>query len=168
MRILLSTFVSLGLLASQAASAESCARPPERAAFDVVGLKSQLMVTAISCKLEERYNAFVMRYRPDLVKQERTLDSYFGRSFGRRATQEHDDYITSLANSQSQTGIRSGMAFCQQNTGLFDEVMALKNGTELPHLAAMKTLSQPVVVVECATASRTPIRMAQATATHHR
>jgi hypothetical protein len=162
MRILLSTLVSIGLLASQAAAAQGCAWPPERSAFDVAGLKSQLMVTAISCKMEERYNAFVMRFRPDLVKQERTLNAYFDRSFGRRATAEHDDYITSLANSQSQTGIRAGTLFCQQNAGLFDEVMALKNGGELPMLAASKTLSQPMALVECAST----IRTAQATPRH--
>jgi hypothetical protein len=161
MRILVSTLVAAGLLASHAASAESCARPAERAAFDVAGLKSQLMVTAISCQMEERYNAFVMRYRPDLVRQERTLNSYFDRSFGRGATREHDDYITSLANAQSQNGIRAGMAFCQQNVGLFDEVMALRTGGELPTLAASHTLTQPIALMECASA----IRTAQATPT---
>ena len=164
MRVLLSTLVSIGLLASQAAQAESCMRPPERVAFEVAGLKSQLMVTAITCKMEERYNAFVMRFRPDLVRQERALSGYFDRSFGRHGTQEHDDYITSLANSQSQTGIRQGSAFCQQNTGLFDEVMALKTASDLPTLAAGKTLSQPLILVECTTTpARASIRTAMAT-----
>ena len=77
-----------------------------RAAFDVTALKSQLMVTALSCHAQERYNEFVTRYRNDLVKEERALDSYFGRTSSRSARQDHDDYITNLANAQSEAGIR--------------------------------------------------------------
>jgi hypothetical protein len=162
MRILLSTLVSIGLLAGQAARAEGCARPTERAAFDVAGLKSQLMVTAITCRVEPRYNAFILRFRPDLVRHERTLAAYFDRSYGSRATMEHDDYITALANAQSQSGIRMGTAFCAQSVGLFDEVMALRHGTELPALAASKPLTQPVALVECI-AAPSRLRMAEAT-----
>jgi hypothetical protein len=151
----MSSFVSLGIMAGHAATAQGCTRAPERAAFDVVGLKSQLMVTAISCQMEERYNAFVMRYRPDLVRQEHMLSAYFERAFGHGGTREHDDYITALANAQSQNGIRLGSGFCSQSAGLFDEVMALKSGRELPVLAATKTLTQPIALVECVSGTRT-------------
>ena len=162
MRILFSSLVAAGLLAGNAASAQQCAKPVEKAAFDVASLKSQLMVTAISCQAEEKYNAFIVRFRPDLVVQERSLNAYFQRSFGRRSTQEHDDYVTNLANSQSEVGIKAGTAFCQQNISLFDEVMALKSGTDLAPLAANKSLVQPIALVECTAPAASPTRTASA------
>ena len=140
-----------GLIAGPtlAEAKDQCARPVEKSAFDVAGLKSQLMVTAISCKVEEKYNAFILRFRPDLVAQEKSLASYFARSYGRRAQQERDDYITSLANTQSQNGIKAGSFFCRDNVGLFDEVMKLPTGKELPTYASSKTLVQPIVLVSC-------------------
>lgn len=148
MRIFMSTIVAVGLLTSNLAAAQ-CAKTVEKTAFDVTGLKSQLMVTAISCHAQDRYNAFVMRFRSDLVSFEKSLNSYFGRTFGRRATQEHDDYITSLANTQSENGLKRGTLFCQENISLFDEVMVLKSNTDLPTYAASKSLIQPISLVTC-------------------
>ena len=69
-------------------------------AFDIAGLKSKLMVTALTCNQQDRYNEFVLRFRGDLMAQERALQAYFARKFGGgRAQHEHDDYITSLANT---------------------------------------------------------------------
>ena len=161
MRRFLSCLAAACLLAAQA-SAEPCARPEDRAAFDVVGLKSQLMVTAITCGAEASYNAFVLRFRRDLAGEERVLERYFSRGYGARATREHDDYITSLANAQSQSGLKWGTLFCGQNVGLFDEVMAVKRGTELATLAAARLLAQPIALTECAFAARRPTRVAAA------
>ncbi len=129
--------------------APMCARPPEKAAFDVAGLKSQLMVTALACQSEEKYNAFVVRYRSDLVGDEKSLSAFFGRAYGKRAQQEHDDYITQLANAQSQLGIKAGTDFCRQNAAMLDEVMTLKSGADLPAFAASKPIQQSLAVQEC-------------------
>lgn len=139
-----------------------CARPAEKAAFDIVSLKSQLMVTALSCSVQDRYNAFVMRYRMSLVAQERALTVYFGRAFGRRGQAQHDDYVTSLANAQSEEGTKLGTDFCRQNVTMFDEVMALPSPKELPAYAAGKPLVQPIAVVSCPVAIRTATHV-----THH-
>lgn len=110
-----------------------CLQPAERVAFDVGALKSQLMVIALTCNAHERYNAFVLRYRPQLVAEERVQTRYFGRAGGRRA---QDDYITNLANHQSQQGIRRGTLFCQEQTPLFDRVMAIRNVQDLGQFAS--------------------------------
>jgi len=156
MRPLLSILTVAALLTgSLSAQAEQCARPVEKTAFNVAGLKSQLMVTALSCQSDaklgslDKYNAFISRYRADLVSQERSLTSYFQRAYGRSAQKQHDDYITLLANSQADEGIKSGSFFCQQNMGMFDEVMALKTGTDLPVYATTKAIAQPIALVEC-------------------
>ncbi|MBN9510986.1 MAG: hypothetical protein J0I21_17995 [Alphaproteobacteria bacterium] len=156
MRPLISA-VAAAALFSGTAFAQPCMRPAEKAAFDVAGLKSELMVVAIACQLRDKYNGFVGRYRSALVAQERALNGYFSRTSGHRAQQEHDVYITNLANSQSQDGIREGTLFCTQHLSMFDEVMALKSDHELAGYAQTKGLTQPIALIECPVAPvRTP------------
>src|SRR5574337_1311738 len=97
--------LAAGLFAVVSAHAQQCLRPNERAAFDAAGLKTQLMITALTCDARQKYNAFVQRYQRELQTQERALQGYFARSYGARGQQRHDDYITSLANLQSQAGL---------------------------------------------------------------
>ena len=132
------------------AVAEPCVRADEKQAFDVAGLKSELMVTAIACQMQNRYNEFIARYRPELQADERALNRYFARSAGRHAEESHDNYITNLANTQSEEGVQQGTLFCQRHLSLFDEVMALKSVRELPAYAQSKSLAQPIGIVECA------------------
>ena len=163
MRLSFSAAIVAGLLTSHAAFANDCARPADKTAFDIVGLKSQLMVTALTCAADEKYNSFVVRYRPVLISANNALNGYFGRVFGRRAQAQYDDYITSLANAQSQEGIKHGTLYCSRNIGLFDEVMGLKNPNELGQFAGSKNPVQPIDVVECAAAPPPrPIRQASA------
>jgi hypothetical protein len=163
MRMLSASLLATGLLSGGMALAEPCARPADVTAFDIAGLKSKLMVTAITCSQQDRYNDFVQRFRSELMAQERALHAYFARASGGRAQRAHDDYITSLANTQSENGIRQGTLFCQQNIGIFTEVLTLTKGTDLPSYAASKQLPQPIEVTACAS----PVRTAQATGPRH-
>jgi len=167
MRSLFSGLIVAGMLTTQVAAAQQCARPNERSAFDIVGLKSQLMVTALSCDAQARYNAFVARFRSDLVAQERALNGYFGRSFGRRAQQEHDDYVTSLANVQSEAGTKLGSTFCDKSVGLFDQVMALQSSSDLSSFASGKQIVQPITLITCTGPVRPTRTAAAETTTHH-
>ncbi|HUB12606.1 MAG TPA: hypothetical protein VMB34_11660 [Acetobacteraceae bacterium] len=141
--------LAAGTLAAPLAFAEPCTRPAERAAFDVASLKSQLMVTALACDQRDKYNDFVIRFRRELMQQEHALRAYFSRSFGSRGQQQHDDYITLLANAQSEAGVHDGTLFCQRNAALLDEVLALPEGASLPGYAAAKALSQPIDLNDC-------------------
>lgn len=145
----ISGLVAASMAVGPALASGSCARPLERTAFTVTALKSQLMVTALSCAQQDRYNAFVMRYRPNLAAYDHTLVGYFGRAYGRRGQQQHDDFVTSLANEQSMQGTKLGNGFCNQNVAMFDEVMALQKPTDLPNYAAGKTLAQPMALNDC-------------------
>jgi hypothetical protein len=154
MRIVFTGLLAAGLLSAGAASAQQqCAKPADVLAFQIAALKSQLMVTALTCSQQDRYNDFVHRYQSDLMTHERALTAYFTRTNGRRAQQEHDDYITNLANAQSQNGIKQGTLFCQMNKGVFDEVMALPKASDLANYAATKSFTQPIAVVSCADAA---------------
>ena len=155
MRVTASAMLVTGLLSAGIAVAEPCARPADVTALDIASLKSKLMVTAITCNQQDRYNDFVQKFRSDLMTHERALHAYFVRAFGGRAQREHDDYITNLANTQSQSGIRQGTLFCQQNIGIFSEVLALTKGSQLPDYAAAKHLAQPADVTPCPEPTRT-------------
>ena len=140
---LFATIVAAALLAPGIASA-SCLKPYEGTAIDVAGLKSQLMVTALSCDTRDRYNDFVLTFRPTLQHEDTALNSYFLHHYGRSWRSDHDDYITQLANVQSEASIREGTQFCQDNVGLFDEVLALKSPKALLAFADDKPMLQPI------------------------
>jgi hypothetical protein len=153
MRLLTSTLVATCLVAgpflAPATLAAPCVRSMEKEAFDVAALKSELMVVAIACQAQDRYNSFMLRFRRDLQSDERAVNNYFARAAGRRAQQEHDAYKTNLANSQSQDGVRQGTLFCSQRLPMFDEVMALKDNKGLSAYAESKGLVQPIDLTEC-------------------
>ena len=101
------------------------------------------------------------------MAQEKIVDAYFARNFGKRASKEHDDYITSLANSQSQDGLKRGTEFCNENVSMFDEVMA-RDIAALPDYATSKNPAQPITLAVCTTPDkpvRATIRQASATTT---
>jgi len=157
MRVLVSGLLAAGLLTSQMAAAQ-CVRPGDQPAFDITALKTKLLVTALTCGENEKYNAFVNKYRPELTQQDQALNGHFSRANARRGRQQHDDYITQLANSESQTGLRQGSLFCRYNLGTFEEVMALRNGAELTDYAAGRSVAQPISMAECGGAPAAPTR----------
>ena len=148
MRFALSSLLAATLLSNPLAAAE-CLRSTDHVAMDVIALKTQLMVTALTCQADERYNAFIRKYQPDLQREDRSLNGYFSRAYGRSAQKQRDDYVTQLANSQSQTGLKQGSAFCGHNIGTFDEVMALKSNAELADYAAGRAGAQPISATSC-------------------
>ena len=138
-------------------NAPMCLRTAEKAAVDVSTLKSHMVVTAISCKSEERYNAFITQFKPYLANNEKVLSGYFSRAYGKRGQSAQDDYITTLANAQSQFAVRAGTLYCRQNMAMFDEVMALKTGTDLPGYANSKPIQQALAVQECPPPAPAPV-----------
>jgi hypothetical protein len=166
MRAVLSSVIAASLVFGPVANAQTCAKPADKVAFDVAGLKSQLMVTALACDVRDRYNDFVLRFQPELMQQERALTAYFNRSFGRRGQQEHDDYITSLANTQSEIGIKLGTLYCQQSVGLFDAVLALPKGATVASFAADRDFDQPITLVVCVAPTKEPVTRTAQTQPH--
>ena len=167
MRTLFSGLVAAGLLISPFAAAQ-CVRPADNSAFEVTGLKTRLMVTALTCQANDKYDAFIVKYRPELVNQDRALNGYFSRVHGRNSSKQRDDYVTQLANSESQVGTRQGSLFCNQNLPIFEEVMQLRSTSELPAYAGAKSVSQPVAVAGCAAASVTPSATTRRSASRRR
>lgn len=153
MRRLIASLMATALFVPGVASA-ACLKPIEGTAMNIAGLKSQLMVTALACDTRDRYNSFIMTFRPTLMKEDTALNSYFSHHYGRNWRTEHDSYITQLANVQSEATIREGTLFCQQNVALFDQVLALKSPKELEDFANDKPMVQPINYDICGTPHR--------------
>ena len=165
MRRLLSTLAAAGLLVTQQAAAQQqCESPKDQSIFELQALKSELMVLAESCHDDARYNAFVNRYQTDLAANERAFDDYFKHRYGKQGQRERDSYVTSLANAQSDNGMRLGSDFCPRNSAVFDEVLALRSPADLPVYAAGKDLV-PVSLGACAPRPAPKVTKARATRT---
>jgi hypothetical protein len=139
-RLIVSLAAAGTLICQQAAAQLHCMSPADRAAFDVQALRSEMMVLATGCSDDTQYNAFITRYQPQLQANEREMDAWFKKKFGRRAQSEHDRFVTDLANAQSSAGNKLGSDFCPHNAMIFQQVMALENAGELPPFAAGQNL----------------------------
>ena len=140
MRRLMCGLLGASLLAGPALAAENCSSPADRQIFEIAALKSEAMVLAESCHQEDRYNAFIERYKPLLLANEHAFDAYFKRVYGRSGQAEHDAYITALANAQSDVGLKQGTDFCPHTEVIFNEVMAVPDAKDLVMYAAGKDL----------------------------
>jgi len=148
MRRLLSAVTALTLLSAQPVLAErQCASLADQAAFEVQALRSALMVLAMGCHDDARYNAFIRRYQPDLQANERMISAYFKQRYGRAGQTEHDRFVTELANAMSRQGSDLGGDFCPRNGMIFNEVLSLQSTAELQDYVAGKDLVPASVAI---------------------
>ncbi len=124
-------------------SAPWCARPDEQTAFAETALKSDLMVIAVSCHEDEKYNAFMRRFMPVLRDAQKVTDNYFRRNNSRSWQKERDDYITLLANDQSDRAVVLGDQFCSRSGGAFSSAMGLSSVSDLGGYATSQVASVP-------------------------
>lgn len=153
-RFLFSGLIAAGIFSTQTwASTATCSNSPSHEAFNIEGLKSELMVTALSCQAQNQYNAFIGQFRPIVSNQETKLKNYFRSNYGKRSTKAYqkayDDYITQLANVQSSQGLKAGTVFCLQRMSMFDEIKPLKTASELSQYAEAKDIVQPASYEVC-------------------
>ncbi|MBV8093661.1 MAG: hypothetical protein JOY71_03310 [Acetobacteraceae bacterium] len=142
-----------------------CASPADQQAFELTALRSELMVIAVNCHEDEQYNEFMRRYQPYLATTQHELDTYFKRQYGRRAQQEEDAYITSLANAQATEALKQGSDFCSRNLSLFKEAKMLPTEHDLAEYAAGKDVV-PGSFGACEPAAPTPVAARGRTAGH--
>jgi hypothetical protein len=167
MRRLLSSLAAMSLLAVQQANAQlECLQPQERSVVEVAALRSELMVVATGCRQDAPYNAFIRKYQADLMGNEKAVGDVFKRMYGKRAQTEHDRFTTDLANGESSAGMHLGTEFCERNSLIFNEVMALHNAAELPAYAAGKDLV-PATVDLCPQVAQAPAHKAATATKHH-
>jgi len=153
----------LAALSAGPAFAQACLQPAEQTAFHVRALQSQLMVAALACGRDADYNAFVRKFQRDLQGAYNGIQSHYRRTTGGAAQRELDQYITVLANAQSQDSIRAGSHYCPLVTPLFQMALARTDVNSLAEFSAERNLLNPVsATTTCAAAPArgTPARRA--------
>ncbi len=141
-----------GIMAASIAGpavAQSCMRPAEHTAFNLRTLQSQLMVAALACNGDAEYNNFVRRFQGDLAGAYREIQGYFRRTAGGSHQRALDGFITTLANSHSEDGIRQGSNFCANVTPLFRVAMSQTSAASLAELAVERNLVNPHTASTC-------------------
>jgi hypothetical protein len=102
----------LSVVPAQAATpaSKACQSAAEINAERVRQIQTEFMVAALKCRKDaqagvlDRYNAFVRKFSPELVKQSNVLQAYFKRGYGAGYLKRYDSYITRLANEMSMRG----------------------------------------------------------------
>jgi hypothetical protein len=95
----------------------ACIKGKVLSAFQMRMLQTELVVSALSCKLTPRYNEFVTAYRSDLMSAHRTLMSHFSRE------SRLEDYKSRTANEVSQRSLANITEFCTYTTSLYDKLL---------------------------------------------
>lgn len=139
----------LSLMFAGVPAAFACTSPREAQMFDVAGLKSELMVTAIACNADSEYNTFVTRFRSELLADDQQLGAYFQQRYGRASQAAHDAYTTNVANKMSEVGVKQGTDFCLRHLALFSEVLRLRSVSDLRLFAMSRGYVDPVAPERC-------------------
>ncbi len=103
-------------------------------AFNLISLKSALMVAALSCNQQEEYDTFMTTFQPHILAAQHVMDAYFYKASGPYSGQKMEDtFVTLLANNQADAGIDQGSLFCLNSNAEFSAVLALKTPGALDH-----------------------------------
>jgi len=137
------------LLLPSIASAAVCVQPAEKVGFDIRALQSQLMVAALSCGQQDDYNAFVRKFQTEVAGAFRNVAAHFRRTAGAGHQRELDQFITQLANGQSQMSIARGSFFCSEQAPLFAAAMTATNAAELAQISVSRQVHQVLTTPMC-------------------
>ncbi len=72
----------IGVAYVSGADGQTCMQPADTQAFNIIALKSALMVGALSCNQGEQYNAFMADFQSYLQAEQLAMDDYFIRAGG--------------------------------------------------------------------------------------
>ena len=100
-----------------------CVRPAEEAALTARVLQTEMMVAALACGQQSQYNAFVIKFRDDLVAHGHALKTFFTRVHGAQADRRLGTFVTRLANDASARS-RAAANFCSEAFAFFTTAMA--------------------------------------------
>lgn len=105
------------------AEALVCVSSAERSALNVRVLQTELMVAALTCGQQNRYNAFITKFKSALKVRGQTLRQLYNREYGTAATQRLDEFITRLANEASHRSLKQGPTYCTTAAVQFTQAM---------------------------------------------
>lgn len=152
--------IALGLIAAafMGSNAMACMVPGTQQALNVIGLKSTLMVGALTCSQRSDYDSFMTKFHPHILAEQHKVDAYFRDQHGRHFHKYEDTYVTNLANVQSTAGIHQGSNFCNASQELFTHVLSLNTQSQLDSFASQAPAVQPIVMLACGIVERDSFR----------
>jgi hypothetical protein len=142
----LAAFAGCALAASAmpAGAAPACASVADQSAYEVLALRTQMILLATKCSRDQDYNKnFIVRFQPELQANERTVLSYFRRIYGGSGQGRKDSFSTELVNVMSQQANTQGTEFCPRAGLIISEMNALRSMAELASYAAVKDFAPP-------------------------
>ena len=121
MRTVMGVVLAATMCSAQAqAGGLVCAVKAEATALETRVVQTELMVAALSCDAAARYNAFVVKFRPELTSAYKKLGGFFHRLYGSDVDKHVNDYVTRTANESSQRAIAQINDFCAAAALTFD------------------------------------------------
>jgi hypothetical protein len=107
-----------------------CVTAPEKTAFDVRMMQTELMVATLTCRtvpgrdFSSEYNEFITKHRASVQKNGSVFQRHFKRNYGEAAQTRQDRYVTSLANDYSQVSMGSP-TFCADHAPVFQRLASI-------------------------------------------
>jgi hypothetical protein len=118
--LVLSFFV--GTFGGAVNAAEFCAHPDDYLALNARHLQTELMVAALSCNANDRYNAFVTKFQTQLLLSNRQLVKFFSRRYGASGANRTNEFVTMIANQSSERSLADVGDFCAAADKTFDQI----------------------------------------------
>lgn len=120
--------LTLELAASPAVAGLPCVLDEDETALNARVLQTELMVAALSCDEQQRYNAFVTSYRSQLAAQSASLRAWFRSAYGTAGERELNTFVTRLANDEAKRSANAGERYCASAAALMAETLATDPG----------------------------------------
>jgi hypothetical protein len=145
-----------------------CAHADEVNAFKIVGVQTQMMQIALTCGADDKYDAFVRNVQPQLAAQRSILKSFFNRAYGKSLSQsEYDDYVTQLADAESNYNLNSGVDFCKLSKPVLEQATTLSSADDLARFVPKVSVQQSLNVQTCGTPGAPPETPAATSSRYH-
>ncbi len=139
---------------SPAGAASNCVSVADQSAYEVLSLRTQMILLATKCGRDADYNNnFIRRFQGGLQANDATVTNYFRRVYGSAGQGRKDSFATELVNVMSQQANAQGAEYCARAGFIVNEMMALRTMEELIQYAAVKDLA-PVGTSMCPAGSR--------------
>lgn len=129
----------------------SCIKGQTQTAFEIQALKTEMMLTAVTCEKTQEYNNKMQILKPYFVKYESVVKLWFNKKYTNTSVQKYDRYITDLANELEQTPERHNAdIFCNDNvSNVFQDLDQISTQAGLEQYAHFKRFKQPGEIAWC-------------------
>ncbi len=110
--------------ASASAGTPRCESAEDGLALNARAFQTELMVGALSCGDQQRYNSFVRTFRGQIIAQGTSLRALFDRAYGGGGRRQLNDFVTRLANDAAMRSASSKETFCASARSLMSAALA--------------------------------------------